>query len=47
MSLFVLILVFFGGLILIILVGSLIGHLFGLDKYQDHLQENKRHEFSK
>jgi hypothetical protein len=41
MSLLVLLLKFFGGLILLIAAGCLIGHLFGLDDYQKHLPENE------
>jgi len=40
----VLILLLFGSLVVIFGLGSLIGHLFGLDKYLDGLDE-KRHKY--
>lgn len=42
MSLLLLLLKFFGGLILLIAFGCLIGHLFGLDGYREPLEENKQ-----
>jgi hypothetical protein len=40
MPLLLLILKFFGGLILLIAFGCLIGHLLGLDAYLKHLPDN-------
>ena len=42
MDCFLFILEFFGGLISIFAVGTLIGHLLKLDKYYDDFQKNKK-----
>jgi len=46
MSLFLLLLKFFGGLILLIAIGCMTGHLFGLDKYQENIQKQNPPEIS-
>jgi hypothetical protein len=40
MDCFIFILEFFGGLILLFVIGGLIGHLLKLDKYYDDLQKS-------
>lgn len=39
---FIFILKFFGGLILLFVVGTLIGHLLKLDKYYEDYQKNRQ-----
>jgi hypothetical protein len=46
MSLSLLIMKFFSGLVLLIAIGWLIGHLLGLDDYREPLQKNELNEFS-
>jgi uncharacterized membrane protein len=47
MAIFLFILKFFGGIILLFAVGSLIGHLLKLDKYYEDMQKHKNEEIQK